>query len=126
MVEERFPLLILRRLAEAVAMRFHAFPAHMEQIGLAIRVLAVEVEADKAGHGGDDVLRFGKGGFKGVFLSGDDVQAGEFVNHVFFLGWMGGQDARPHRQAQDFPCRGMTGCWQRVARHVPVSPKTGR
>ena len=88
MVEERFPLLILRGLAEAVAMRFNAFPAHMEQIGLAVRVLAVEVEADKAGHGGDDVLRFGKGGFKGVFLSGDDVQAGEFVNHVFFLGWM--------------------------------------
>lgn len=84
-VEQLAPLPVLLRLSEADGVVFKAIPLHEKQVGVSGLHRSRERQRLKAGHGGDDHLRFYKRRLELTFHAGRDGKDRVFGDHRTIL-----------------------------------------
>src|SRR4029078_3599684 len=92
-VKESLPLLVLRRLAEALLVVLDAVPTHEKQVVAFALEATLQLVPPIPRHRGDDRLRFSERGFERRALARPDLQRGCFEDHLGRYddpGWIAG------------------------------------
>ena len=85
-MQERFPLLVIGRFAEAHRVILQRAPSHQQDVLVRLLQATLQVVAQLSGHARDDGLRLNECRFECVLFAGDHLQDSDF-QHVILHGY---------------------------------------